>query len=300
MEASWRPNTESTYSSGWDQWVGWASLHGVQEHSPGIADVLNYLSTLFEKGRKYRTINCARSILSSTLLPIDGFPVGKHPMVTRLMKGVFNKRPPTKLLFPSWSVKQVLVMLSSWSPAKSLSFKLLTYKCVMLLALVTGKRASSISQLSLKQGYLEIGESTVVLQPLGLEKTTRPGHTAAPIVIEAYNQAPEICPVYYLKAYIIRSKELRKSDTLFVSINKPHNKVSPATVCRWLKSVITMSSQSGSGGSTRSVSTSTGVGRGLTIDSIVKAGDWARSRTFKNHYYRPVPLNELQMSILSM
>ena len=300
VEASWRPNTESTYSSGWHQWVGWASLHGVQEHSPGIADVLNYLSTLFENGRKYRTINCARSMLSSTLLPIDGFPVGKHPMVTRLMKGVFNKRPPTKLLFPSWSVKQVLIMLSSWSPARSLSFKLLSYKCVMLLALVTGKRASSISKLSLKQGYLELGESTIVLQPLGLEKNTRPGHTAAPIVIEAYNQAPEICPVHYLKAYIIRSKELRKNETLFVSVNRPHNTVSPATVCRWLKSVITMSSQSGSGGSTRSVTTSTGIGRGLTIDSIVKAGDWARSRTFKNHYYKPVPLNELQFSILSM
>ena len=108
MEVSWRPNTESTYSSGWDQWVGWASLHGVQEHSPGIADVLNYLSTLFEKGRKYRTINCARSMLSSTLLPIDGFPVGKHPMVTRLMKGVFNKRPPTKLLFSN-----ALILVSS-------------------------------------------------------------------------------------------------------------------------------------------------------------------------------------------
>ena len=106
--------------------------------------------------------------------------------------------------------------------------------------------------------------------------------------------------MHYLKAYIIRSKELRKNETLFVTVNRPHNTVSPATVCRWLKSVITMSSQSGSGGSTRSVSASTGIGRGLTIDSIVKAGDWARSRTFKNHYYKPVPLNELQFSILSM
>ena len=63
----------------------------------------------------------------------------------------------------------------------------------MLLALVTGKRASSIIKLSLKQGYLELGESTIVLQPLGLEKNTRPGHTAAPIVIEAYNQRYAQC-----------------------------------------------------------------------------------------------------------
>ena len=60
----------------------------------------------------------------------------------------------------------------------------------MLLALVTGKRASSISKLSLKKGYLELGESTIVL---GLEKNTRPGHRAAPIVIEAYNQRYAQC-----------------------------------------------------------------------------------------------------------
>ena len=170
----------------------------------------------------------------------------------------------------------------------------------MLLALVTGKRSSSLSMLSLKPGYMEWVETKVVIQPLGLEKTTRPNHTAAPIILQAYNASPEICTVYYLKTYISRSKSLRTNDTLFVSLNKPHSSVSSVTICRWLKTVINMSKQRGTGGSTRSVTTSTAVGRGVTIDSIIKSGDWARTKTFRNHYYKPVPVNDLQHSIMTM
>ena len=300
VEASWRPNTEATYSSSWNKWTAWCRVQGVSTYSPCITDVMNFLSSLFKDGKEYRTINCARSMLSSTLLPIDNFPVGKHPMVTRLLKGVFNVRPPVKILFPTWSVKQVLNTLATWAPASSLDLKTLTFKCLMLLALVTGKRASSLSMLSCKSGYMQIGESTVVLQPLGLEKNTRPGHTGGPIVIEAYNRSPEICPVFYVKAYLKRTASLRSSDSVFVTVNKPHKQASPTTICRWLKSVISLSGQEGSGGSTRSVSTSTAVGRGVTIDSIVKAGDWARSRTFRQHYYKPVPVNDLQNSLLTI
>ena len=64
--------------------------------------------------------------------------------------------------------------------------------------------------------------------------------------------------------------------------------------------MISLSGQEGSGGSTRSVSTSTAVGRGVTIDSIVKSGDWARSRTFRQYYYKPVPVNDLQNSLLTL
>ena len=261
---------------------------------------MNFLSCLYIEGKEYRTINCARSMLSSTLLPIDNFPVGKHPMVTRLLKGVFNLRPPVKILFPTWSVKQVLVTLRNWSPASSLDLKTLTFKCLMLLALVTGKRASSLSLLSVKQGYLQVGESTVVFQPLGLEKTTRPGHMGGPIMIEAYNEAPEVCPVFYVKAYLKRTEKIRTGTSFFVTVNKPHKQASATTIYRWLKVVITQSGQLGSGGSTRSVSMSTAVGRGVTIDSIVKAGDWARARTFRQYYYKPVPVNHLQNAVLTI
>ena len=35
-----------------------------------------------------------RSSLSSTLPPIEGYPVGKHPLVCRLRQGMYNTNPP--------------------------------------------------------------------------------------------------------------------------------------------------------------------------------------------------------------
>ena len=101
---------------------------GVPQHSPAVNQVLDYLASLFESGLSYRTINCYRSALSTTLLLIDCYDVGKHPLVTRLMRGIYNSRPPVKTLVPTWSVTIVLRMLKLWSPNDKLDLKHLTTK----------------------------------------------------------------------------------------------------------------------------------------------------------------------------
>ena len=292
IEASWRHNTESAYSSGWRQWQCWTKLHGVSTSFPSLTDVMNYLSHLFTIGKEYRTISSARSMLSSTLSPINGISIGKNQLICRLMRGIFNKRPPKKTLFPSWSVKKVEKMFSDWSPTDKLPLKQLTLKCAMLVALASAKRASSMCQLSVKQGYFVISESTVIMQPLGLEKTTRPGHKACPIVINALEDQV-ICPVECIKIYLERTRHLRKNESLFVSMNKPHGSVTAQTICLWLKTIIHLSGQEGTGGSTRSLSSSTLLAKGVTIDDILLTGDWTGAKTFRNHYFKPVPIEEV-------
>ena len=57
--------------------------------------VCNFLTEQFEGFNKsYSTINSYRSALSSMLLPLDGYSVGKHPVIARLLKGMFHVRPP--------------------------------------------------------------------------------------------------------------------------------------------------------------------------------------------------------------
>ena len=63
-----------------------------------------------------------------------------------------------------------------------------------------------------------------------------------------------------------------------------------ATIAGWLKSVITQSGQQGTAGSTRSVSTSNALSKGVTLEKVMKSGDWARASTFSRFYYRPVPV----------
>ena len=253
--------------------------------------MLDFLAHLFDLNKSYRTINLYRSALSSTLKPIDGFCVGKHPLVCRLLKGVFNKRPPTQKLCQSWSVIQVLDLLKSLSPSSSLDLKTLTLKTVMLLALASAKRCSSLSLLSIKPGFMELSESRVRLQPDGLEKESGPEHIAPPIVLEAFFEDPRLCPVHYLKAYIRKTESFRKSDKLFVTMIAPHTGASTATIASWLVKVISQSGQSGTGGSVRSVSTTRAISRGVSLETVLSAADWARVSTFRRFYFKPAPLS---------
>ena len=143
--ASWRNSTEQHYGSAWRKWCRYCSEFGFSPTSPTLNNILDYLAHLFKLGYKYRSINVHRSALSSTLKPIQSYQVGQHPLVKRLMKGVFNSRPPVKKLCESWSVMKVLQLLKTWSPAKTLDLKCLTLKTLMLLALATAKRCSSLS-----------------------------------------------------------------------------------------------------------------------------------------------------------
>ena len=90
--------------------------------------------------------------------------------------------------------------------------------------------------------------------------------------------------------YLASTKSLRQSDSLFVTLNKPHKAASVATIAGWMKNVIKQSGPPGMADSTRSVSTSNALSRGVTLDKILKAGDWARVSTFKSFYYKAIPV----------
>ena len=58
-----------------------------------VADVIQFLATLFEKDLSYSSLNTARSALS-TVITVDGMSIRSHPLVVRFLKGVFNLRSP--------------------------------------------------------------------------------------------------------------------------------------------------------------------------------------------------------------
>jgi hypothetical protein len=67
--------------------------------------------------------------------------VGQHPLVTRLMKGIANERPPKPRYTTTWDVSKVTTYLSALEQNKTLPLKLLTKKLLMLLALVSPERS---------------------------------------------------------------------------------------------------------------------------------------------------------------
>ena len=131
------------------------------------------------------------------------------------------------------------------------------------------------------------------MQPDGLEKHSRPGVHGSPIELEAYMADPRLCPAFYLKVYIERTKEKQTSDFLFIIMRAPHSPASPSTIVSWVAKVIAQSGQSGTGGSVRSTSTSRALSRGADLHTVLSAGDWARVTTFRKYYYKAAPLSFL-------
>ena len=56
--------------------------------------IINFLSEKFDKGLKYRTLNCLRWTISAYHLHIDGKSLRKHPKFCALLAIIFNQRPP--------------------------------------------------------------------------------------------------------------------------------------------------------------------------------------------------------------
>lgn len=109
-----------------------------------LFDVLAFLAAQFHAGHGYHSLNVYRSAISAIHPKIDDYEVGSHPLVCRLLKGVFNKRPPLPKYQTTWSVESVITYVSSMGPNNTLSLKHLTYKLAILLALTTASRSSDL------------------------------------------------------------------------------------------------------------------------------------------------------------
>ena len=90
-----------------------------------------------------------RSALSATLEKVEGFPVGQHPKILLLMRGIYNKKPPAAKYDSVWDVDTVLSHLKNKENA-SLSLCALASKLATLLALATLFRASDLASVNFK------------------------------------------------------------------------------------------------------------------------------------------------------
>ena len=106
--SSGRKSTEKSNTSAWNKCSGWCEERGKNSFSASIAEILTHK---FNSGKQHSTINSYRSAISNTHPQIDGYPVGKHPIICRLMQGMFNERPSEPKYSEIWNIDQVLSYL---------------------------------------------------------------------------------------------------------------------------------------------------------------------------------------------
>ena len=158
LSASWRAGTQKDYSGKFKQFSSWCSGKQIDLYSASLTDCTEVLTFLFHKGLQYRTIAGYRSMLSSVLPPVNNVPMGQHPYIVRLLKGISISRPPTIKLLPEWELPLVLELLKKppFEPLSLAPLKYLTWKSLFLVAIITYSRASDIQALKVGPGDVSI------------------------------------------------------------------------------------------------------------------------------------------------
>ncbi|CAG2195281.1 unnamed protein product [Mytilus edulis] len=249
--------------------------------------VLEFFTTLFKEGNLgYSSLNLARGALSSLGLTIDSIPVGRHAMVIRYMKGIFNLRPPRPRYESTWDVSKVLHFLRSLSPVKYLKLKDLTLKLTMLIALTNAARAQSIHLMNVNHVHKVKGEFIFVLNEL--VKQSRPGYKEPTVNIKAYPPDRRLCVYTVYKEYVFRTKLFRgKHEPLLLSYVKPHQPVSRDTISRWIKVVMAKANIDTTifkAHSVRSASVSKAKMNAVPISRILQKAGWSDAKTFAKFY----------------
>ena len=137
--------------------------------------MVNFLAYLFKQGYQSRSLNAYRSAISSVHDRIDGVEVGKHPMVTRLLKGAFHARPPLPRYAATWDVQTVLEYIEGMGANSSLPLKQLSHKLCMLLALTRPSRSADL--VSLQIDRCRFSPEGVAFLPAAVAKQSRQGKT---------------------------------------------------------------------------------------------------------------------------
>ena len=88
-----------------------------------VSEVANFLVSLYGEGYQYNSVNACRSAISSIHDKVDGVDVGQHPIITRLLKGVYNMRPPLPRYSDTWDVQMVLNYIETLGQSEDLSLK---------------------------------------------------------------------------------------------------------------------------------------------------------------------------------
>ena len=110
---------------------------------------MEFLAAIFDEGREHSTINGARSAISAYHVHVSNKPVGEHPLICSLVKGVSNRRPPKPRYCSTWDINTVLRYVIKLGQNSDLSNRDLSLKTALLLAITSAHRGKELHLLSI-------------------------------------------------------------------------------------------------------------------------------------------------------
>ena len=166
--------------------MGW----GVDPLSALLSDILECLLTQFLAEKQY--LKTLRSAISMTHMEVDGVRVGQHPLVSRLLNGVFNSRPPAHWYSSTWDVTGVLSHYQHCPENNKLSFQDLTHNVAMLMALCNADRCSDLAALDLNHRSYQTNGVRFIIP--GLTKSRR-NESPIEAFYPSFQESPKLCSI---------------------------------------------------------------------------------------------------------
>lgn len=253
-------------------------------------DLLEFLTILYKEGASYGSLNSHRCAIS--LISVN--KIGEDPIIGRFLKGVANLRPTNARYASTWDTNIVLNKVKTWFPLSRLNLQELTEKTIILLALGTASRAQTLAAIEVNN--IKETKEGLEIRIIERTKTDRPGKTRPLLYLPFFKEKPELCIANTVIQYLRVTTKLRENTKhLFISINKPHKKVTSQTISRWIKKVLQKCGIDISvftSHSTRHASSSAAFINGLDLETIRKAAGWSEGSTvFAKFYNRPISKN---------
>ena len=289
-----RPGTRKAYRHPWDDWVSWCEERHVDPVQAPVGVMANFLTHKFlTKALEYRTVNVYRSAISAGHERVDGQPIGQHPTISQLMKGMFNRRPPQAKYTDTWDVELVLSRFRNMPENHDLELRELSLKLVMLLAITTASRSSELHKIQVST-LVDKGDE-IQFHIAGLTKSRKVGEGPMVIRVAQYEPEGKLDVTDCVRTYLGKTAVIRQpgvaGDQLLISFIPPHGPLAPSSVARWLKwglrdaGIDTSKYQAHS---TRAAATSKAALEGLNMSQILQQANWSRAATFKKYYHKSV------------
>jgi len=290
MAAAERPKTRIRYESNFRQFYRWCLGRNLDPFQYSTVNLMNFLAE-YGENKAHQLVQAMRSAINSTwkTLHPELNQAGEDILVKKVIKGKKETTPSNPKTEAVWDIQIVVDMFRTWGRNQDLDLTRLTYKTVMLLALVTMCRPrSELSHINLTKGViLQRDHSINVIIP----KPKR--GEAKQICIDRLEEDPIICPVLVLLRYMEVMEANKKPDestNLFRTIAKPHSNASEGTVAAWITKTLKLANidtEIFKPHSTRSASSTNAVRSGAAEGDILKRAGWSRATTFRTYYYRP-------------
>lgn len=291
---SWRQSSQKQYDAHIRKWLFFCTKRQADPICPTIGLAVEFLTTLYDEGLSYSSINSARCALSAILDSPDSVhhTFGGHPDVKRFMKGVFQSRPPLPRYSKTWDVNLVLQYIGTMGNSQELSLKDLTLKLVMLVALTTAQRGQSLHLLDTLNMVQEETAYTFLLD--SNLKQSKPGRSTSELVVKlyAYPHDRNLCVVNACSVYLDKTKSLRGSEShLLITHQKPHKRASRDTIRRWIQQMMLKAGISINvykPHSTRSAAASKAKVNNASLAEIMQTAGWSSAATFARFYDREI------------